>query len=401
MKFLSKLLIILLILLITQGCNTLYNIKTVDIEIIQPSNVILPPEYKTVALKYNNCNVNYSPGSASYSVKGELRTDTTNLDSIASEIYFSLFYENLYEHDFFDSIVVMNPKYYSGYTFTDSLIQKDKYNLDSIGSNSEISPEELIFLFTNVIQPLPEINQQSAKVKTIDPEYGFYSKEELKEIAASTGADALFSLDYFSTFDGINFFSDYYLGVEYVYTFAFWNIYDLNNQKLHFIQSRMDTTSWESKDIYNNKLRVLKKLPPRKDAVLNAADIAGNKFAEFLVPHWIGVQRMYYHSQHIDLKKTKQLVAENKWMEAAQIWKANVNNPNKSIAAKSKFNMALVCEINGNLDAAMDWVVQSYHTIEKNNPVHFFNCKDYIRILSYRMKDKKKIDLQYNLDAIN
>ncbi len=83
-------------------------------------------------------------------------------------------------------------------------------------------------------------------------------------------------------------------------------------------------------------------------------------------------------------------------MEAAEIWKANVNNPNKYIAAKCKFNMGLVCEMEGNLEAAVDWVVQSFHVLGAKNKEHYYNCTNYINILALRKIDIKKIDLQFS-----
>jgi hypothetical protein len=42
----------------------------------------------------------------------------------------------------------------------------------------------------------------------------------------------------------------------------------------------------------------------------------------------------------------------------------------RKIAATSKFNMALTCEMLNQLDAAVDWAVQSYHVFGQKNPVH-------------------------------
>ena len=59
-----------------------------------------------------------------------------------------------------------------------------------------------------------------------------------------------------------------------------------------------------------------------------------------LTPRWEFVQRMYYRSGHVEMKKTEKMISEGKWLEAAAIWKANIDNKNKNIAAKSMFNLA-------------------------------------------------------------
>lgn len=179
---------------------------------------------------------------------------------------------------------------------------------------------------------------------------------------------------------------------------ALWNIYDLKKLEHRALQPKIDTITWRK--YANTPKQTFKYLPPRKDAIFNAADIAGTKFADFLIPHWIEEERIYYHSGHIELKKTKKLVKENKWLEAAEIWKANVNNPNKNIAAKSKFNMGLVCEMLGDNEAALDWVVQSFHVFGPKNQVHYANCQNYIRILALRKLETNIINKQFFVDDV-
>ncbi len=67
-------------------------------------------------------------------------------------------------------------------------------------------------------------------------------------------------------------------------------------------------------------------------------------------------------------------------------------NKNKSIAAKSMYNMALACEMSGNMDAAIDWAEKSFYVFGTKNGIHSTNCSDYIRILGQRKLDIKKIE---------
>ncbi|MGC9354307.1 MAG: hypothetical protein ACP5D9_10740 [Mariniphaga sp.] len=68
----------------------------------------------------------------------------------------------------------------------------------------------------------------------------------------------------------------------------------------------------------------------------------------------------------------------------------------RKTAAKSRFNMALAYEMLNQLNAAVDWAVQSYHVFGQKNPVHEKNCLDYIKILSQRKLDIKRIEYQFN-----
>jgi len=83
-------------------------------------------------------------------------------------------------------------------------------------------------------------------------------------------------------------------------------------------------------------------------------------------------------------------------LEAAKIWKANISNSNKSIAAKSMFNLGLACEMEGDIDAAIDWVVQSFQVFKQKNVMNAENCQDYLRILATRKFDFRRIEFQLN-----
>lgn len=391
-------LFLLLSVVVLGACNTLYNTHNVKIEVIEPAKIILPDNYRNIAVKYNNSNVEYHPLKMVYQDFDSVRIDLVNSDSISSKIYFDLFLENLQKHQYFNSISVLEPSDYTGISLVDSLVKQGNSISDSTDLTLEGSTRDKIRFFVDIMNIAHVKPKNPEKTKIIDPQFGLYSKKELKNIADSTGAEALFSLDFYSSHDGIQYFPVMNRGVEYVYVMAFWNIYDLNKLELRAFQPKIDTIAWRAYT-YSQKLAP-KYLPPRNDAIFNAADIAGTNFAEFLIPHWIEENRFYYYSGHIDLKKTKKLIEENKWMEAAKIWKANVNNRNKKISAKSKFNMALVCEMQGDYDAALDWVVQSFHVLGSKNEEHYMNCQKYISVLAQRKMELNIIDKQFFVDDV-
>jgi hypothetical protein len=396
MNHFLKYIILFLIPVLFQACNTLYNSKIVQLEILEPGNLQLPPDYKNVAIKYNNFNEGFNPVFANYFDGKSLQTDSSSTDSIAAKIYFDLFVENLAKQQFFDTVILLEPSDYSNTSFIVDTILTEKLSeqTDSLSMNGSETGNIRVTYLNNLIRNYSPVVEKTGKSKIIHPELGLYTEKDIDAIVDSTGADLLLSLDFFAVLDAINYFPELFKGFEMIQIMTLWNFYDLKNTKLQYSYSKTDTINWTeaASGFYN----LIQNLPPREDAIFNAADITGTGFAEFLVPHWTEVQRMYYSSNQVELQKTEKLIAENRWLEAAEIWKANVNNPNKNIAAKSKFNMGLVCEIEGDFNAALDWVVQSYHELGQKNEIHFSNCQQYIRILSQRMLDVKKIELQYH-----
>lgn len=386
---------VLFVLLFT-GCNTLVNVRTINIEIAVPAKVRMPENFRTAAIRYNNCNVAPNPFFSDYIRDDNSYADTTNLDSIASKVYFQSFVETLKNQFFFDSIAEIESFDYSEFKISDPYELTNVLKSDSSGLENMLHSEFAFPVLAVLIKSFQSPDSTVKKTKVINPEFGLYSKQELQQIADSTGSDILFSLDYFAATDGIKFSTNKYLAIEAVYIIPFWNVYDLQKQKLLFFYNKTDTIGWKRE--MNNNTGFIKNLPKRKDAVLNAAEIAGSGFAEFLVPHWKEVQRMYYKSGNVELSKTEELIEKGEWLKAAEIWKANIGNKNKKIAAKSMFNLALACEMEGNLDAAIDWAVKSFQILEQKNVIHSQNCREYIHILGQRKLDIKIINRQMNVE---
>ncbi len=386
-----------------QSCYTLSNSSTIKLEVLVPGKIILSKDYKTVAVRYNNANIALNPYFSDYIEDNETLKDYSNLDSTASDIYFQNFLTQLKNHQYFDSVIELEPMNYSDIGLDDSLVYAQFKQVEPTDSTTQILINKEAFHFAHFVKSLSNCDSVKSKTKFFDPEFGLYSKDDIQKIADSTNADLLLSFDYYGSADGIfspkyvrdlskkYIFSSYNLdeATEIVYVLSGWNFYDLKKSAMIYTHIKTDTISWVEPAF--NLAQSKRNLPPRKDAVLNAANIAGSQFAEFLVPYWIEVDRMYYKSGQAELKKTEKLIKQNRWLEAAEIWKKNTTNKNKKIAAKSMYNMALACEMNGDMDAAIDWAVKSFYARHKDI-YHSGACKTYIFLLSQRKLDIKRIE---------
>lgn len=390
-----------------QSCNTLYNTKVISIQVLVPGKAKTPKDYTKLALKYNNSNIAMNPLFAGYFEDTTMIMDTKNLDSIASLVYFDVFTDFIRSQHYFDSVTVLKPFDFSNISISDSLVKARLLQLNTIdpGKTELINPE--VLKITHLVNSFKSTGLGKDTTLLIDPEFGFYTRNKLEKIAQQTKADIFLSFDFFATADGI-YSPDYYLSYpdslkksylvevnrhtaeELVYIYSNWNIYDLKNLALTFAYQNIDTINWVEPAYSMREAR--RTLPPRKDAIFNAADMAGTQFGRYISPHWVDVDRMYYQSGHSELKKTNKLITEDRWLEAAEIWKKNTTNRNKTIAAKSMFNMALACEMNGEIDAAMDWAVKSYYVLGTKKEIHRFNTQQYINILGQRKLDIKKIE---------
>jgi hypothetical protein len=289
------------------------------------------------------------------------------------------------ENSIFDGVREVQRGRYSDVILSDSLIQLKMLRADD--SLKAGMPLAILHFMLIAAKFQPE-NKLDAVVKTIDPDYGLYKENELKAIKDSTEADMLLSLDFFAVLEDRLNTGNLHL-LRHVYIITFWNFYDLNKLNLSYFYNRVDTITWELLGV--SDLTSLK-----KDALLQASEISGSQFAQFLVPSWTEVERVYYPPWKNELKATKKLTSEGDWKKAAEYWKRYTNDKNKNTASKSMFNMAVACEIENQTDAAIDWAVRSYHTSKESDTAHRNICLDYINILKRRKKEIEYIDHQLN-----
>ncbi len=388
-----------------QSCYTLSNTSSLKFEIAVPGKVIIPHDYKTIAVRFNNANISANPVFSDYMEDNETFTDNTNLDSIASKIYFQNFAAQLKNHRYFDSVIVLEPMNYSGTKLSDSLVYAKSSPIEPADSGKQTTVNNNILRFAQLVKSLSKHDSVKTNTKLIDPEFGLYSHDDIQKIADSTNADLLLSFDFYGSRDGIFsrkfisdltekfIFSSFNINeaTEIVHVLSGWTFYDLKKSEIIYTHINIDTITWNEPAFSLTKAKRV--LPPRRDAVLHAAEIAGINFAGYVAPHWIEVERMYYKSRQVELKKTDDLIEQNRWLEAAEIWKKNTTNKNKKIAAKSMFNMALACEMNDELDAAIDWAVKSFHARRKD-VYHTDACKTYIKILAMRKIDFKRMEIE-------
>ena len=247
------------------------------------------------------CNVALHSAYQKSFINEQIVNDKHNLDSIASEIYFENFLSQLRKQNYFDTLFVLAEGNYSNLVIKDTLNYKLKGDLDSLFAIEEKRGEIGTKLLSTTIKKYPNKTIHFNDTTFLNKEFGLYKKEDLEAIRDSTNADLLLSLDFFSSVDGINYYEPASYANETVGVTGLWNFFELDEPKLKYFYKKEDTITWEAPIFYKSELK--ESLPSTKDAVLNAADIAGSGFANFLVPHWSKVQRMYYYSMHVELKQ--------------------------------------------------------------------------------------------------
>ena len=106
----------------------------------------------------------------------------------------------------------------------------------------------------------------------------------------------------------------------------------------------------------DNQELAIARLPGKDQGAREAGIIAGESYAVRISPMWIDVHRDYYTKGSADMKMATRRARSNDWVGAAQVWKKlGESSANKKVKKRACYNMALACEVEGNLDLAIEW----------------------------------------------
>jgi len=128
-----------------------------------------------------------------------------------------------------------------------------------------------------------------------------------------------------------------------------------------------------------NPVKAAEAITGRKEAVVQVSNNIGHSYALRTYPFKIRVVREYYVRGTSNFEIGKRRAQTGDWNGAAQLWEIETKNAKRKIAGRGCYNMAIINEINGDLNAAMDWASKAYIDYKDKNALR------YLRILENRM----------------
>ena len=133
-----------------------------------------------------------------------------------------------------------------------------------------------------------------------------------------------------------------------------WRAYDPVDAKVIYEGYQEDSIFYEVQGRSNEEAE--KKLPSTLNVVEKAGFLAGIQMCEQLSPSLYTVERYYYKNGNKDFREAYQLVKFRRWSDAAEIWKPYLSSHHKTIKAMACYNMALIEEMDGNLEQARNLI---------------------------------------------
>jgi len=142
-----------------------------------------------------------------------------------------------------------------------------------------------------------------------------------------------------------------------------------------------DTIYWESADYTQERL--FSKLPSVKQALINAGIKVALDVDSKLSPTWIPEKRGYFLLRKKD-DQGQRFMIEDDYEGARKYWEEMAQSTNKKTRSKAEFNLALISELNGDIDRAIEFGLKSFYS-------HYrFQTETYLKKLEARKKVLQK-----------
>ncbi|WP_367229672.1 DUF6340 family protein [Flavobacterium enshiense] len=165
-----------------------------------------------------------------------------------------------------------------------------------------------------------------------------------------------------------------------------WRIYDVRNRNIVDEQANNNVTTSVGKGI--NPVTAVEAVLGRKQNVLQLSNHLGSDYALKTLPYKIRVSRDYYVKGTSNFEIGKRRAQTGNWDGAAELWEKEINNSDPEIAGRACYNMAIINEINGNLEAAVNWASKSYSDYGDKLALRYLN------VLKNRQYKKQQLESQ-------
>lgn len=129
-----------------------------------------------------------------------------------------------------------------------------------------------------------------------------------------------------------------------------WRVYEPESGAVLYEGYQRDSVFYEVQG--RSEEEAEKKLPSTLNVVEKAGFLTGIQISERLSPSLITVERYYYRSANKDFGKANELAKFRRWDDAANLWEPYLSSSHKAVKAMACYNMALIHEMDGNLEEA-------------------------------------------------
>lgn len=134
-------------------------------------------------------------------------------------------------------------------------------------------------------------------------------------------------------------------------------------------------------------------LPSQVSVTRSVAFNVGREYGARIAPVYTQVSRQYYakaKGYKPDMQQAARFLKSRDYQQAATIWKKieATAGDNQKAAGRAAYNMAIIAELNGNLDLALDWAKKAWNSYGNKK------ARNYIQVIEMRQNDARKVESQ-------
>ncbi|MGB5818898.1 MAG: DUF6340 family protein [Saonia sp.] len=283
----------------------------------------------------------------------------------------------------------------------DKILSLEGLHLDKEGSESAVTGLLDALSRGDRFEKVEIINDIELQRKGLGVFPAALSWETAQKICEEKGVDILFSLEFYDTDTKVNYEATTVtipnnLGIKaklpgHRITLNTvikngWRVYDPVGKVLmdEYISNDYLTSIGEG----INPVKAIEAIIGRKEGVLQISSNLGNGYGRYTQPRRKRVARDYFVSGTDNFVIAKRRAQTGNWEGAADLWESELNNPKMKVAGRAHYNMAIINEINGNLEKAMEWASKSYTDYNNNIALR------YVNILKGRIIERRQLDNQ-------
>jgi hypothetical protein len=170
-----------------------------------------------------------------------------------------------------------------------------------------------------------------------------------------------------------------------------WRIYDPSSRNIldEYVLSKELVFSGRT----NNPVAAASAIIGRKEAVKQVGNKAGQAYAYRILPYSMRVSRYYYIKGDGNFNVATRMARTGNWDGAAKIWQQATTSASAKTAGRACYNMAIISEINGDLNGAIQWAQKAYESY--NNRL----ALSYVNVLRNRQTDNAILRTQSEVSS--
>jgi len=218
------------------------------------------------------------------------------------------------------------------------------------------------------------------------------SWDTVEKICRENHADVLFSLELFDAGSrvGLNNIATFGPGANVrTQVKTGWRIYDPSTRSIldQFVIAR--DLNFQGGNLFATGSALL----GHKEEVKKAGNRAGEDYATRIIPYSLRVSRYYYVRGNGDFIIAKRMAQAGDWDAAGKIWNQATHSTSRKVAGRACYNMAIISEINGDLNGALQWAKKAYEMYRTGWAL------SYVNILQERQSNEALLRSQTELTS--